>query len=279
MGDINSPQGRVLATLRQSAPGMNVPQAASMVAYNVPAMTIAGTQATLGAAIRQNADLSITQGRVLVAVRGRIANPTVRAWTFTLDGHDFYVLRLGNIETLVYDTLAEEWYNWDAGELPFLPLSTGINWYGGAKVAGAFGSNVLCGDDSFGSLYLMDPEDISDDNPILGFDRSAKFERVVQGQASVRGYDSISCFGVCLYGSIGQADEELTIKLETSDDSGISYVDRGTVTVVPGQTSTRVQWRSLGSMNTPGRLFRLTDNGAFTRIDALEMQETGDANQ
>jgi hypothetical protein len=186
MGDINSPQGRVLATLRQSAPGMNVPQAASMVAYNVPAMTIAGTQATLGAAIRQNADLSITQGRVLVAVRGRIANPTVRAWTFTLDGHDFYVLRLGNIETLVYDTLAEEWYNWDAGELPFLPLSTGINWYGGAKVAGAFGSNVLCGDDSFGSLYLMDPEDIYDDNPILGFDRSAKFERVVQGQASVR---------------------------------------------------------------------------------------------
>ena len=34
----------------------------------------------------------ISQGRVRVLYTGRIDTPYVRAWTFTLDGHDFYVL-------------------------------------------------------------------------------------------------------------------------------------------------------------------------------------------
>jgi hypothetical protein len=58
--------------------------------------------------------LRVPQADVLAYVRGRIQNPKLRAWTFTLDGHDFYVLRLGMDLTLVYDVYSEQWMDWDA---------------------------------------------------------------------------------------------------------------------------------------------------------------------
>lgn len=276
MTDVSVPQGRVLATVRESTSELRVPQGTVLTAYNVPAVSMSATQATLGITFRQDGDIQITQARVLAAVRGRTSNPTVRAWTYTMDGHDFYILRLGNFGTLVYDVLTEEWYEWDVAGYPILPLSTGINWYGADALAGGFGSNVLCGDDSFGSLYFLDPTGIYDDDPLLGNERPVKFNRVVQGQLPIRSYDVIPCFGVALFGDIGEADEALTVTLELSDDAGVIYTDQGPLTLTPGDYVQRIEWRSLGSMTAPGRLFRILDDGAFARIDGLELLEADD---
>src|SRR5690606_14907332 len=78
--------------------------------------------------------LRVTQLRVISLVRGRVANPRVRTWTFTLDGHDFYVLRLGDQETLVYDVSTEQWVNWDSAGLPFWRPNVGMSWIGGTPL-------------------------------------------------------------------------------------------------------------------------------------------------
>jgi hypothetical protein len=94
------------------------------------------------------------------------------------------------------------------------------------------------------------------------------------GQISIKGgYSSIPCFGVQLYGSIGSGDGELTVGLTYSDDRGFSYADAGEITLTPEAYTQRVNWRSLGSMRAPGRLFRITDTGALKRIDGMETDD------
>ena len=77
------------------------------------------TQARIVAAEEADNNLEISQSRLLVAVRGRPGNPRLRDWTFSLDGHDFYVLRLGDDLTLVYDATTEQWVDWSDRDYPF----------------------------------------------------------------------------------------------------------------------------------------------------------------
>src|SRR3954464_14599725 len=71
-------------------------QGMALSAINFPTPFIRSTQVTIRTAAKPTPPLRISQAVVLAAVRGRVANPRVRAWTYTLDGHDFYVLRLGD---------------------------------------------------------------------------------------------------------------------------------------------------------------------------------------
>jgi len=87
--------------------------ARSLAVINFPTVSIEASQArslvTLGFG---GTTIEISQARTLGVVRGRIGNPKLRVWTFSLDGHDFYVLRLGDTETLVYDLYSEQWVDW-----------------------------------------------------------------------------------------------------------------------------------------------------------------------
>ena len=75
--------------------------------------------------------LRASQLLVRVLIKGRVDEPKVRAWTFTLDGHDFYVLRLGTAETLVYDLHTGEWHVWGSGTARLWRAYSGCNWIGG----------------------------------------------------------------------------------------------------------------------------------------------------
>jgi hypothetical protein len=124
-------------------------------------VTMADVLVTLRAS---SGETRVTEGVVLTA--GRTANPKLRAWTFSLDGHDYYVLRLGDSLTLVYDVYSEQWMDWDAfGEI-FWPVNIGFNWVGGQGVTDAagdtFGSNVLVGDDTYPlALWFLDPTSLT----------------------------------------------------------------------------------------------------------------------
>ena len=73
-------------------------------------------------------------------------------------------------------------------------------------------------------------------------------------------------------GDIGNPwSEETTITLEYSDDAGNTYVSAGDVTVTEGEYKSDVSWLSLGQMNAPGRLFRVKDYGALSRIDDIQI--------
>ena len=216
-----------------------------------------------------------SQSYITVIGCGRQDDPKIRVWTYTQDGHDFYIIRLGEEETLVYDTYSEQWYTWGSGTSNLWKAVTGINWLGADFWGANYGSNVVVGDHTNGSLYFLDPDESKDDHTTDEAIQNT-FERQFQGQVVKRGYDRERCYSVMLEGSTGEQNygDFTGIQLEYSDDQGNSYVDAGTVTVNQEEYDTRVFWRSLGSFPSPGRLFRFTDDGDFARIDFITMDRS-----
>lgn len=224
--------------------------------------------------------LRVTNAAVLVAVLGGTQNPKLWAWTCTLDGHDFYVLRLGMMGTLVYDAYSEEWMDWDAFGQIYWPVNVGFNWVDGQGIIGddgLFGSNILVGHESSPLLYFLDPNLPYDENPESLDAQAVFFERVLQGQVIQTGREVQPCYAVWLTTDMGApAYVGAGVKLEISDDAGATYDDMGTVTVTPGENLPELSWYSLGQIAAPGRLFRITDDGAVARIDSMEMNDPDD---
>lgn len=214
--------------------------------------------------------VDVSQAIVFVVARGRVADPTIRTWTFTLDGHDYYVLRLGDVETLVYDLLSEQWSVWGTGDNDYWSVYTGTNWLGGNTFAQAQGSNVVVGSDSNGSLFFLDPEKAEDD-PASDGREVVLFRRIVTGQLATRGYENIQVYEVQVLGSVNDLDfnTDPNIELFYSDDRGDNYVSAGVITTIDDDYDVRANWQSLGSFSSPGRLFRVQDYGALKLIDSL----------
>ena len=250
-------------------------QTAVLAAAIGPADDTLSSQAALVVAAESSEPVYVTQSALIVAARGRVSDPHVRVWTFTLDNHDHYVLPLGNTKTLLYDTYAESWYNWGTEDSDLWQARTGCNWVAADKHATNYGSNVVVGDDTNGSLYFLNPDGEVDDDRIEGIDNPRPYLRAIQGQIVVKGYNAMPCYGVQLQGSIADVDDAsyTDVTLSVSDDRGASYTDMGTISVTPDVTIARVHWRSLGSIRAPGRLFKVVDYGALTRIDSLDMED------
>jgi hypothetical protein len=271
----NVSQAAALVAVREPTANTQLSQGSVLVAGAYPAQFTRTSQLTGVAAVSTSMNINASQMGVLVAALGRVNDPHVRAWTFTLDGHDFYVLRLGNLETIVYDALADQWYDWGSGDNGLWRAFCGCNWQGGNNLAAVFGSNVIVGDDGNGSLYFLDPNNAYDDDATFGSATPRTFLREITGEVSVSSFDYVPCYGVQVIGSAGEGIETaLTgVTLFTSDDQGHTYDTQGTVNVNPGDYRTRVEWWSLGAFAAPGRLFKIQDYGALHRIDYLTMIE------
>lgn len=272
----DSSQLAVLSASQVSGGDVVASQFAVMAAATYPAEFAYISQFSVSAATEFDINVDVSQLGILVAARGRITDPKVRAWTFTLDGHDFYVLRLGNIETLVYDTAAQQWYLWGFDTSPLWKAYNGTNWLAADSHAFNYGSNIVVGDDANGSLYFLDPDRDVDDDAVEGEAIQRPFQRVVTTQYPIRGYSQLRCYGINLYGSIGGplTDPSLnTVTLSYSDDRGVTYLPAGSVTMENESYDQRIDWRSLGSMRAPGRLFKIEDTGALRRIDAIDITD------
>jgi len=277
---IQASQAYVFSVTGGETAEIEISQAFTLAVANFPTEQINASQGFVNLVTEgATQDICVSQMFVNVVARGRVNNPAIRAWTFTIDGHDFYVLRLGNIVTLVYDFHAEQWYVYGSDESSIWRPYTGINWQGGNVISRAYGTNVIVGDDGNGALYFLNTDQYYDDDAVEGSSVPRSFPREVYGQVATRSFDFIPCFGVQLMGSVGDmADLNLTtVTLSTSDDQGNTYVDQGTVTIPNAGYNTRVEWWSLGQFDAPGRLFKIVDRGTLHRIDYLEMIEPSDA--
>lgn len=279
MTDIQAPQAGVLATVLQDAVAEQVPQLNVLIAYNVPSENLVATQGEIIVTFRQAADIAVTQFELLAAVRGRIANPRLRAWTFSLDGHDFYVLRLGDQLTLVYDIYSEQWVDWADTEKLFWRANCGVNWLGAQGLAVDYGSSIVVGDDTYGLLWLLNPEQPYDQHPdYLAPQQEIYFDRITMGQVPIRGREVVPCFAAWLTTDMGDpAYTGAGVTLYTSDDGGETFDDHGLATVTLGEYSPELSWYSLGQIGAPGRLFKIVDDGAVARIDGMEMNDPDDA--
>lgn len=270
-------EGRVFAVFKTPTAGEQVSEGLVFeVAHVTGPQRI--SQAQIFAVTKVLGPQQVSEGRVFAVVHGRIENPRIRPWTFTLDGHDFYVLRLGDAATIVYDVYSEQWVDWDSQNLPMWRANTGITWNGAEALAATYGSSIVVGDDTFGLLWFLDPELPYDENPDSSrVPQQLSFDRVVTGQTLAKGRQYIPCYAIFLNGDnygLTADDFTPTIMLEISDDQGRNFVTIDVLTQEPDLAMNNpYSWFSLGQINSPGRIFRVTDNGIYTRIDSMEMND------
>jgi len=270
--------GAYVTSLTGTSNAIMASQAFVRVLYNIPTIGVQASSAYVTTLMQTSNEIRSSAAYVTVLWRGRVAQPQLRAWTYTMDGHDFYVLRLGDFTTLVYDTFSKQWSEWRGADLPFWRANTGMNWIGGQKFATDYGSNVVVGDDTWGLLWFLDPLLPYDEAPDSEAPaQQIPFDRVVSGQVTLRGRDSVPCYGIFLAGdNYGLTATDFTpgVTLETSDDDARTFDNQGMITVPADyEQQDPYEWLSLGLMSSPGRIFRITDNGVFTRIDGMDMND------
>ena len=270
---IQTTQMRALAVVRISV-DLDATQMRAAAVINVPTPQLEVTNLLLNSVVAQTGDVRATQLRAMVVARGRNESPRARDWTYTLDAHDFYILQT-KFDTIVFDLSTQRSFIWGSDVSSLWRAHTGVTWQRPLSDAFSY-SNIVAGDDTLGSIYLLNPNAIEDDSADPSRESKSPFRRVIFGQVAVRGRDSVPCNGVEVYGSVGALREGTTltgVTLSTSDDRGITFTDHGTLNVTPEVYDTRLDWLSLGSMTAPGRLFRLVDFGALVRVDDFEMPD------
>lgn len=256
-----------------AADGSRASQIVTMAVINFPSDEVQAFQSITQAVNVREDNPRVMQAFMMVVVRGLPEWPVCRAWTFTLDEHDYYVLNTV-LETLVCDLSVDPpaWFVWGSGDSKLWRGLIGKQWVATLPNEDGFGTNILVGDRVNGSLYFLNPQLPTDDNPDFDRDDVVPFRRVITGQLVVRGRSAIPCYGVEMIGSPPQIynDTFNTVELLISDDRGASYVSCGAIAVEDTAYDQRFDWLSLGSMEAPGRLFRVEDYGALTRVDDLE---------
>lgn len=253
------------------SPSLRMSKGLVRAVYNTPVESLSVATTSIRAVKTASPTSRVTGVLLRAIVRGKIENPRVRAWSYTLDGHDFYVLKLGTEgKTLIFDLSTGQWSQWSSGTDPRWRASLGFNWRSSRRVPANYGSNVIVGDDSYGALWVLDPDSGLDDHLLDG--DPVPFPRVATGQIAIRGRTVLPCFSVYLSASAGSpAVTPSTVTLEYSDDSGETFTNAGEITVNADDFTQEFSWRSLGQVRAPGRLFKISNDGALARIDSLDV--------
>lgn len=185
-----------------------------------------------------------------------------RAWTFALDGHTFYVITLGEQGTYVYDQTTQQWARWQTQGFSSWNMEIGTTWRG----------DVIAADRDNPIIWRLNPDSFIDN------DFKAQIRKVTGGLA-MRQRAFIANYSFSLTASLGTPDVPLTapitlptVKLSFSDDQGKTFTDAETLTLTLDDFTQRLDWRSLGTMQAPQRIFKITDTGAIARIDGADAE-------
>lgn len=189
-----------------------------------------------------------------------------RAWAFTLDGHIFYVLNSIHEAALVYDISTRQWGRWlgyetlEGGVEPFWNMFRGIVWKGRVLACG-MGDN---------KVWEMDPHSMLDEgqHPI---------RRVVTGFLPLRGSASARQGALRVTARKEDATQDATIAMRFSDDNGKTWSAERTVALAANAYAQNIEFRSLGRIRAPGRLWEISDTGGFVRIEGADADLEGGA--
>jgi hypothetical protein len=183
-----------------------------------------------------------------------------RAWSFSLDGHVFYVLSAVRGASLVYDTTTGQWLQWVTGGRAYWNMFSGITWRG----------RVLAADASSPSIWELDPATTKDEG-------SLPIERTVTGFQPIRGRESAPQGSLRITahreGPLDPAGVAITMRF--SDDGGATWSQPREVTMLPTDYSKRIEYRSLGRLRAPGRIWEFTDAGGLVSIEGADTDIAG----
>lgn len=183
-----------------------------------------------------------------------VETPLEKAWAFTLDGHVFYVLNTVEDDTIVCDLTTGQWHHWKTGEHSFWNMFRGVMWKG----------RILAADVSAGKIWELDPSSSLDEG-------TTEIERAVTGFQAIRGRNSYRQGSLRLTASVGAPSADpATVQMRFSDDGGNTWSGYYTVTLVAGDFDQPIEWRSLGRLRAPGRIWEITDEGGLVNIEGLD---------
>lgn len=271
MTDIKLTQGSIYSLTGADIGPLKLTQIAVYGLSQFPASEINVNQVSVyGATSGEDMPVSITEASVYALAKTAYGASKIRTWGFNLDGHNFYVVQIGTLETLVYDMTTEQWSRWTSPGMTTFRPQRGLNWQGFSRdqILGDFTWNIIVGDFQTGNVWIMDPTVGVDDHPLEG---TLEFRREVMGMAPQRGRKGTSVHQAYLTLNLG--DPQITsadLTLLTSDDAGQTWLDHGAVTVTPADYSQEFSWHGLGLITAPGKLFKIRDEGAAVRISSLD---------
>lgn len=238
-------------------------QAFVLTAINFPSPEERTTQAFTLVAAQPTIPMRTTQAFILVAIKTGAEERALRAWTFTQDDHDFYVLQLAGSQTYIFDKSTGQWCQWLSPDAAYWRGQDGCDWQG---------INVCCDPDT-GDIHQIDPNNRLDNN-------TTPIQSIVYSNVTVRMSRFVPVFMAEVAISEGRPPAGIDastvgLKLRTSDTLG--WTDHGTVAGLPTGQMTYARWFGLGLAKSPGFLMEITDTGYARRIDGLTV-EFGPAN-
>jgi len=244
------------------APIVRMSTVAGLAVYKGPAARI--TRASTVAALvvyanPPNAIPRVSTAAALVVWGDQIGDENrTRAWVYTLDGHTFYVLDLGQEGTFLYDLTTQQWCQYVTEGHDGWNVRAGVMWGEDNRIVG--------GDGYHGVVWEVDPDTFDDEDGLV------EIEHTVTGGIMTRSRVFHSVEELRVAGSLGlfTSPETAEIRLRISDDNGENYTDMGTIPVDPNVPLEAV-WRSLGSFMAPGRIFEISDIGGMFRIDGADV--------
>ena len=271
---VRAPFGDVTTVIKSLTSGIRSPFASVTVVYNIPTTGVRSSEFISTTLTKTSNAIRVSQATVTTVARGRIDNRKVRSWAFSQDGHDYYVLRLGDTRTLVYDLSTDTWSHWSDPDTEYWRPQCGLNWLdmdNPSFTTDGATSNAICGDDNYGLLWAITPEQGYDEAPREDLSDAA-FPRKIVGGLPQRLRETTPVGAVYLTMNLGEPQfTGAGVTLRTSDDNGQNWTDHGTITITPGDFSQEFVWRSLGLIKAPGRIFEISDTGV-DRIDSLDMR-------
>jgi hypothetical protein len=190
-----------------------------------------------------------------------LAESRLRCWTYTLDGHTFYVLDLGVEGTWVWDLTSSEWANFFTTGFLQWDVANGTQW----------GNRVVGGSLNTTDVWELKAEASSDNDAALDI-----VHTVTGGlQMRTRGKLSVGALRVMTSSNkIGAIAGTSSLDMRFSDDNGDTWSATYSVALTSSVTA-EIAYRSLGSFAAPGRIFELRDVGGPVRIDGADVEIPG----
>ena len=154
-----------------------------------------------------------------------------RAFTYTEEGHYFYVLTIDDITTLVYDMKTALWHTRES-----LGSTWGIRNIISDEKGVLYGADVLSG-----NIYLVGLDYYTENGQtILRTAETSPFSNGVD-------YFTLNKFEIDMETGKSQINNEDTITLSFSDDGGVEFKNEHTISLgAQGERKKRVVWRRLG---------------------------------